>query len=53
MTARRKKLRRLEKNSALNVGSHLSFQSDTKELQIQKPMKKLINMYILTFSVDL
>ena len=53
ITARRKKLRRLEQIAAFNVATQLSSQSDTKELPLPKPMKKLINMYIDTFSVDL
>ena len=53
ITARRKKLRRLEQIAAFNVATQLSCQSDTKELPLPKPMKKLINMYIDTFSVDL
>ena len=53
ITARRKKLRRLEQIAAFNVATQLSCQSDTKELPLPKPMKKLVNMYIDTFSVDL
>ena len=53
ITARRKKLRRLEQIAAFNVATQLSCQSDTKEFPLPKPMKKLINMYIDTFSVDL
>ena len=53
ITARRKKLRRLEQIAAFNVATQLSCQSDTKELPLPKSMKKLVNMYIDTFSVDL
>ena len=53
ITARRKKLRRLEQIAAFNVATQLSCQSNTKELPLPKPMKKLLNMYIDTYSVDL
>ena len=53
ITARREKLRRLEQIAAFNVATQLSCQSDTEELTLPKPMKKLINTYIDTFSVDL
>ena len=53
ITARRKKLRRLEQIAAFNVATQLSCQSDTNELPLPKQMKKLVNMYIDTFSVDL
>ena len=53
ITAQRKKLRRLEQIAAFNVATQLSCQNDTKELPLPKPVKKLINMYIDTFSVNL
>merc|ERR1712082_162575 len=53
ITATRKKLTRLEQISAFNVAKQLSCRSDTKELPLPKPMKKLINLYIDTFSVEL
>ena len=53
ITATRKKLRRLEQIAAFNVAKQLSCRSDTKELPLPKPMKKLINLYIDTFSVEL
>ena len=53
ITARRKKLRRLEQIAAFNIATQLSCQSDKKEWPIPKPTKKLIKMYIDTFSVDL
>ncbi len=53
ITAKRKKLRRLEQIAAFNVAKQLSCQSDKKEHQLPKPMKILINLYVDTFSVDL
>jgi hypothetical protein len=50
ITARRKKVRRLEQIGAFNIAIQLSCQSDTKELPIPKPMKKFIKMYLDTFS---
>ena len=53
ITLRRKKLRRLEQIAAFNKATKHTCQSDTKELPVPKSIKKLINMYIDTFSVDL
>ena len=53
ITAQWKKFRRLEQIAAFKVATQLSCQNDTKELPLPKPVKKLINMYINTFSVDL
>jgi hypothetical protein len=53
ITAQRKKLRSLEQIAAFNVATQLSCQNDTKELPLPKTVKKLINMYIDTFSVNL
>ena len=41
ITARRKKLRRLEQIAAFNVATQLSCQSDTKELTLPKSMNSL------------
>ena len=53
ITATRKRVIRLEQIAAFNVAKQLSCQSDNKELLLPKPMKKYINMYVDTFSVDL
>ena len=53
ITARRRKLRRLEHIAAYNVAKQLSGKSDAEELPLPKTMKKLIIMYLDTFSVDL
>ena len=53
ITARRRKLRRLEHIAAFNVAKQLSGQTDAEELPLPKTMKKLMNMYLETFSVDL
>ena len=50
ITARRKKVRRLEQIGAFNIAINFFCQSDIKELPIPKPMKKLIKMYLDTFS---
>ena len=53
ITARRKKLRRLENIAAFNVARQLSSEADIQELQLPKTMKKIINMYLDTFSINL
>ena len=53
ITARKRKIKRLKHMSAFNVSKQLSGQTDAEELQLPKTMKKLINMYLDTFSVDL
>ena len=52
ITARRKKLRRLEQIAALNVARQISCEADVEDLTLPKPMKKLVKMYLDTFSVD-
>ena len=51
--ARRRKLRRLEHIAAFNVAKQLSRQTDAEELLLPKTLKKLIIIYLDTFSVDL
>ena len=53
ITARRKKLRRLEHIAAFNIAQQLSGQADAQELPLPNKMKKLITMYLDTFSIDL
>ena len=53
ITARRKKLRRLENIAAFNIARQLSGQADAQELPLPDRMKKLITMYLDTFSIDL
>jgi hypothetical protein len=53
ITARRKKLRRLENIAAYNVARHISGETDAEELPLPKTMKKLICKFVDTFSVDL
>ena len=53
ITARRRKLRRLEHIAAFNVAKQLSGQTDAEELPLPKTLKKLIIIYLDTFSVDL
>ena len=53
ITARRRKLRRLEHIAAFNMAKQLSGQTDAEELPLPKTMKKLIVMYLDTYSVDL
>ena len=53
ITARRKKLRRLEHIAAFNVARHILCEEDTRELPIPNPLKKVIKIYLDTFSVDL
>ena len=53
ITARRKRLRRLEHIAAFNVARKLSSEADVQELPLPKTMEKFINMYIDTFSIDL
>ena len=53
ITARRKKLRRLEHIAAFNIAQQLSGQADAQELPLPDRMKKLITMYLDTFSIDL
>ena len=52
ITVRRKKLRRLEQIAALNVARQISCEADVEDLTLPKPMKKLVKMYLDTFSVD-
>ena len=52
ITARRKKLRRLEQIAALNVARQISCEADAEDLPLHRPLKKLIKMYLDTFSVD-
>ena len=52
ITARRKKLRRLEQIAALNVARQISCEADAEDLPLPKPLKKLIKTYLDTFSVD-
>ena len=42
ITARRKKLRRLEHIAAYNVARHISGETDAEELPLPKTMKKFI-----------
>jgi hypothetical protein len=53
ITARRRKLRRLEHIAAFNVAKQLSGQTDAEELPLPKTLKKLIIIYLDTFSVEL
>ena len=53
ITARRKKLRRLEHIAAYNVARHIYGETDAEELPLPKTMKKLICEFLDTFSVNL
>ena len=49
ITARRKKLRRLEQIAAFNIARQVSGQADTQKLPLPNRMKKLITMHLDTF----
>ena len=53
ITARRRKLRRLEHIASFNVAKQLSGQTDAEEPTLPKTLKKNIIIYLDTFSVDL
>ena len=53
ITARRKKIRRLEHIAAFNIARELSGQADAQEIPLPNRMKKLITMYLDPFSIDL
>ena len=53
ITARRKKLRRLEHMAAFNVARHILCEADAEELPLPNSLKKVIQMYLDSFSVDI